>query len=338
MSEIDSLLHLSARLGHEPLLVQASSGNTSLKLGGTLWIKASGRWLADAEREEILVPVDLSTCVECFKHGRALPACDRSLGQRRLHPSIETLMHAVLPQRVVIHVHSVSTIAWAVRSDAQLHLSERLAGLHWKWIPYAPSGLLLAREIESACSRSPQADVFVLGNHGLVVCGEDSRAAESLLLQVERRLATSRRLAAKPKCEHLEHIERLSRWRLPNVEALHALGTDAISRRIAEAGVLYPCQAIFLGRALPLVPCSMPLSAVAHGMHGISASSPFLVVEGSGVLIHENITRAECDTLNGFVEVVQRIATSAPIQYLTEQEVNNALGADGQHYKAVVAS
>ena len=30
-----------------------------MKLYGVLWIKASGKWLAHAGREEILVPVDL---------------------------------------------------------------------------------------------------------------------------------------------------------------------------------------------------------------------------------------------------------------------------------------
>ena len=116
---IDSLLDLSVRIGRNPLLVQASSGNTSLKLDGTLWIKASGKWLAYADREEILVPVDLSECLECLRNSRSLPA------RTHLRPSIETFMHAILPQKVVVHVHSVNTIAWAVRSDASSQLSEQ---------------------------------------------------------------------------------------------------------------------------------------------------------------------------------------------------------------------
>ena len=58
-AEIAELLSLSARLGRDPLLVQASSGNTSIKLDGTLWIKASGKWLAYAN-EETLVPIELA--------------------------------------------------------------------------------------------------------------------------------------------------------------------------------------------------------------------------------------------------------------------------------------
>jgi rhamnose utilization protein RhaD (predicted bifunctional aldolase and dehydrogenase) len=57
-SEIQALIDVSAALGRDPLLVQAGSGNpTSVKIDGVRWIKASGKWLAHAAREEILVPV-----------------------------------------------------------------------------------------------------------------------------------------------------------------------------------------------------------------------------------------------------------------------------------------
>lgn len=45
-SEFEALLDLSARVGADPDLVQGAGGNTSIKEGGTLWIKASGLWLA----------------------------------------------------------------------------------------------------------------------------------------------------------------------------------------------------------------------------------------------------------------------------------------------------
>src|ERR671938_81943 len=78
-SDISALLRFSARIGRDPLLVQASSGNTSLKLNGTLWIKASGKWLAKADQQEILVPVSLSECLERFEQGGSVPTCNGSL-------------------------------------------------------------------------------------------------------------------------------------------------------------------------------------------------------------------------------------------------------------------
>ncbi len=37
-AELQSLLELTQRVGHDPLLTQASTGNSSAKLDGVLWI------------------------------------------------------------------------------------------------------------------------------------------------------------------------------------------------------------------------------------------------------------------------------------------------------------
>jgi len=51
---------MSARVGKNILLVQGAGGNSSVKDGDVLWVKASGTWLADAEDQDIFVPVSLS--------------------------------------------------------------------------------------------------------------------------------------------------------------------------------------------------------------------------------------------------------------------------------------
>jgi rhamnose utilization protein RhaD (predicted bifunctional aldolase and dehydrogenase) len=94
--------------------------------------------------------------------------------------SIETAIHAVLLRRVVVHVHSVNTIAWVIRDDAAVQLQHQLEGLRWQWIPYVDSGLPLSRAIELSLRACPDTEVFVLGNHGLVVGGEDCNAVENL--------------------------------------------------------------------------------------------------------------------------------------------------------------
>jgi len=121
------LRELTQRVGSNPLLAQASTGNSSIKLDGVLWIKASGRWMADARQNEILIPLDLSDV-----HGQCL---QRDLDPAERYPgaSLETAMHALMPHPVVLHVHCVNTIAWAVRDDAREQLRERLDGLRWRW-------------------------------------------------------------------------------------------------------------------------------------------------------------------------------------------------------------
>src|SRR4029077_879553 len=154
-TELTRLRELSARIGNDLLLTQASTGNSSIKLDDVLWIKSSGKWMADASREDILISLDLLEVRERVK--QKVDPADRYSGA-----SIETAMHAVLPHRVALHVHCVNTIAWAVRRDAPVQLQHQMEGLHWQWIPYVPSGLPLAQEIEKVLSVFPRTDVFIL--------------------------------------------------------------------------------------------------------------------------------------------------------------------------------
>jgi len=64
------LRKLSAKLGANLDLVQAGGGNTSLKDNGTLWVKASGKWLVRAMREEMFLPVPQSDILQCMDQGR----------------------------------------------------------------------------------------------------------------------------------------------------------------------------------------------------------------------------------------------------------------------------
>ena len=209
-----------------------------------------------------------------------------------LRTSVETAMHAVLPWPVVLHVHSINTIAWAVRTDARARLAERLCGLSWAWVPYVLSGIPLAREMERAAAASPAAAVFILSNHGLVVCGRTCAEAETLLDEVEGRLAIEPR--ASPPAD-LALLNRLAPpgWQLPANCAVHLLATDPAAVKILGGGVLYPCQAIFL--------------SARTGEPG-----PFRPIAGVGVLVRQSITAVAEETLAGLAAVVSRIEAGGP--------------------------
>ncbi len=329
--ELDRLRQLSARVGSNPLLVQASNGNTSIKREGILWIKGSGKWLARANQEEILIPIELAEAKETVEQGGEIAPRQIS-ANRMMRPSIETAMHAVLPHRVVIHVHSINTIAWAIRSDGIEELTARLRGLHWQWIPYAASGIPLAREIELAVARAKETDVFILANHGLVVCGQDCAATEELLCEVERRLAISARPFPMPDSAVLGNIARFSGWQYPDYDSLHALGTDKAALKILKGGVLYPCQAIFLGLEALTLPSTFAASKLKARLTSGEPPS-FVVVERSGVMLNAKMTSAERATLIGLMEVVRRTAESAQLRYLTREEVAKVVNEGGRGYR-----
>ena len=325
-AQITSLRELSARIGSDPLLTQASTGNSSMKLDGVLWIKASGKWMADATRKDILIPLDLREVRECVKQ-QVDPA------GRYASASIETAMHAVLPHRVVLHVHSVNTIAWAVRRDARVQLEHQLDGLRWRWIPYIRSGLPLAREIEKALAASANTEVLVLGNHGLVVGGDDCGAVENLLSEVERRLSIRPRQAPPADYAALVEIANGSAWEVPEDNAVHALGTDAISQAILSGGLLYPCQAVLSNSNAPTLFRSIAGFDPTDQWESRFSTRQFLILEGCGLVVRRTMTLTERKMISGLAQVVQRIGSSAALRYLTEDEVANSSGIISSRYR-----
>jgi hypothetical protein len=114
---------------------------------------------------------------------------------------------------------------------------------------------------------------------------------------------------------------------LPDDGILHALGADTIAQKIRSGGILYPCQAIFLqtgtAQTLPRL--------TEYGIR--ENAGPFLIVEGCGVLINAEITRAEYAMLRSLAQVIQRLDASAPIRYLTEAEVGNVMKFGAGSYR-----
>lgn len=317
--EMALLSDLSVRIGRNTLLTQANTGNVSLKDGQNLIVKASGTWLADAANQNIFARMDLNWAREQVRSGLDPAKQHEAVGQSL--PSVETALHAVLPHRVVIHVHSVNVIAWAVRCDGPACLESRLDGLRWAWIPYVPSGLPLAHAVEHALSAAHETNVFVLANHGLVVAGSTCARAEALLWEVERRVALTARKAPKPDVAALRQVASDSEWRPASNVTVHALGTDPESDRILSGGLMYPCQAIFS----PSDPASLYRAVAGPRLLGpagsLYRSRPFLIVQDWGVVTNSGLSPAGAAILTGLAQVVRRIPEYAAVRYLTEQEI-----------------
>jgi hypothetical protein len=105
-SEFDQVRELTALIGNDRSLTQASTGNSSAKFNGELWVKRSGCWMSAAIRDDIFIRLNLDDVGDCLR--RNLDPSDLFAGA-----SLETAMHAVMPHRIVMHVHSVNAIAWA---------------------------------------------------------------------------------------------------------------------------------------------------------------------------------------------------------------------------------
>ncbi|QND68390.1 class II aldolase [Mesorhizobium loti] len=331
--ELAALRALSASIGQSPHLTQAAGGNTSLKAGDTLWIKASGTWLKDALTDDIMVPVAMAPLL------RAVEQRDRAADQpqgftiaalnpRGLRPSIETTVHALMPQRVVLHVHCVDTISLAVQTDGAAEVARRLDGIEWAYVPYFRPGLPLARGI--AEKLRPDVDVLILGNHGLVVAAETVAEAELLLRRVRSLLARPARATAAPDFAALTVLAGDSGYRLPADVEAHAVALDPESRRMAEAGSLYPDHVIFLGQGSVV---AGPGETVADVIARLGTPPAAILFPGAGVLMRSDASAGADAMQRCLADVTARIDVAARLNYLTAAENDELVNWDAEQYR-----
>jgi len=333
---LQRLVDLSARVGSDLDLVQAGGGNTSIKDADILWVKASGKWLRQAAEDDMFLPVPMAD-IE-----RQLAAQDEKFPEYKtrtgigLRPSVETAVHAVLPQRVVIHVHSVRTIAWAARANGQHGVTPLIAGLNWSWIPYTHPGIPLALRIQDEAAKRP--DVLILENHGLVVAAEECEAAEALLHNVERRLDGAVRAPSAPDLARLEELVRGSEWEIAEDNEVHALATDGRSCLIAAGGTLFPDQCVYLGPSAAIVQAGDTLAAAAERYRARYDFAPvFLLVSGAGVVTRRYMKRAAHELLFALKRVVERIPADAQATYLPASQVARLMNWDAEKYRIAMA-
>jgi rhamnose utilization protein RhaD (predicted bifunctional aldolase and dehydrogenase) len=170
-SELDLF---SRYIGSDSLMVQGPGGNTSYKDETTMWIKASGTKLSDAEEEEIFVGV-------LIENGETL----NSESQRK--PSIEKDFHLLIPFPYVIHTHSFRALSLGITQDFEVRMKElpEIAIVN-----YARPGKdlcnLLSQTIDFAKHKAA-----ILQNHGFLTWGNNMEEAYSILTEFEGGIETS---------------------------------------------------------------------------------------------------------------------------------------------------
>lgn len=203
---LESIVHLSREYGRTPGWVIGGGGNTSIKDSQHLWIKASGATLERITAEQFVrmdrsrldaiwervYPVDPET-----REQQALAdlMAARETGEEHKRPSVETLMHALFPQRIVFHTHPTMLNGLTCSRDGR-EAMERLLGDRALWIPTVNPGYILARTVFDLVQQWRAAHdgdyprILILQNHGVVVAGEDPEEIHTLHREISDALET----------------------------------------------------------------------------------------------------------------------------------------------------
>jgi rhamnose utilization protein RhaD (predicted bifunctional aldolase and dehydrogenase)/NAD(P)-dependent dehydrogenase (short-subunit alcohol dehydrogenase family) len=223
-------------LGAEADLVLAGGGNASVKADwcefdgrniAAVYVSPSGMDLAAVTRDA-LVPLE----TERLHRLLALPelrdaAMKRELGLARLvddgrRPSVESLLHAVIPASNVLHTHADAVLALTNTDDPAVLVREALGELP-AVIDYRMPGFTLARYVAQAWTAPgpAEAGALVLVRHGLVTYAATAKEAYALHVELvtraeaflERRAPHGRRLAAAPAAPAATDLNALAELR-----------------------------------------------------------------------------------------------------------------------------
>lgn len=333
------LQEFSASVGNDPLLVQGAGGNISWKDADLLWIKASGTWLAEAVDRDIFVALEIPKLSPLLESGTEdFTAAMAGHGTGR--PSIETSLHALLPHRIVLHVHLVDAIARMAQKDGGPEIARLLKGLEYVTVPYAKPGVRLSDNLRRAMDTNRSANVFLLESHGVVLGAESLDALESLLGDVSARMRIEPRHAVPAPARTRAGSSSATAWKdagyAPSDDvAVNALASDPFALRvIREHWVLYPDHAVFLGGTA----CVVDGEPTEARLRSIAMERPAVVfAEGVGVFERADLTPGARAMLRCFHDVVMRMPPHGDIRSLSMQEVSELLNWDAEKYRQSLA-
>ena len=284
-AELDVICKLSRFYGGDPSIVLAGGGNTSCKVGDHLFVKASGTSLAtitaegflkmDREKLDQLVgakfDADPDTREARYKAAISDACCESELGQR---PSVEVLLHHIVPGTYVVHSHA--TVVNAITCHKRgAELAGEIFGDDIVWLPYVDPGFTLAQKLveclaaHAALTSGAEAKAILMANHGLIVAGNDPETirarTDEVLSKIEARLGDDWQTNAFGRIDTVSNSLKLVRVLAPALrglladegsstlkvitfddseETLSLVGAEA-GKRAAVAGPMSPDQIVY---------------------------------------------------------------------------------------------
>ena len=197
--ELGARVYTSRLLGRDKSLVLHGGGNTSVKIREKdlvgreetiLYVKGSG-WDLELIEPAGFSPVRMQRLVELSQ----LPALSdpQMVNEMRTHmlradaptPSVEAILHAILPYKYVDHTHSDAVLAVCNTADGE----RRIRGIYGDSVvvvPYVMPGFDLARLAAGIFPReaTPRTIGMVLMNHGIFSFGETARESYERMIEL----------------------------------------------------------------------------------------------------------------------------------------------------------
>jgi rhamnose utilization protein RhaD (predicted bifunctional aldolase and dehydrogenase) len=232
-SKLAMRVYTSRLLGASKDLVLHGGGNTSVKIGDTLYVKGSGWDLASIE-EPGFSPVDLDVLIamaerdelsdsQMVKEQRAALR-----DQSAPNPSIEAILHAIIPFDYVDHTHADAVVTISNTPNGKERIKE-VYGENVLIVDYVMPGFILAKHIYDLTRDTDwnTLEGIVLLNHGIFTFDNDAKESYDKMIE----------LVGKAEDYIAEHTQRAT-----STAATADLASDYIESLSQKVGKLRGCD------------------------------------------------------------------------------------------------
>lgn len=323
MKDRQEIINLCQELSSDNLLVQGTGGNVSWKDDDTLWVKASGTSLKDSLNKEIFLPVDLIHIKDKVTSG----IFDFEINVQNdteLKPSIETLLHALINKKFVIHLHAINPLSYLVRNDFSNILKKITENnITFSVIEYVKPGKALAKSLYSEIISSKIKDVYYLKNHGVIFASDNINELKEIINQ------TCKIMYLKPF--HFDKVEpplseNKSYVPIENL-FLHNFATDNdLLTYIKKNWAIFPDHVVFVGNE--------PSIYKNWDEFMRSNQEPlFIFIKDKGVFHLKAITQNELEQINCYFDVICRQDFNINLSVLTNNQILELINWDAEIYR-----
>jgi rhamnose utilization protein RhaD (predicted bifunctional aldolase and dehydrogenase)/NAD(P)-dependent dehydrogenase (short-subunit alcohol dehydrogenase family) len=206
--DLATRVYTTRLLGGDPQLVLHGGGNTSVKTVmsdadgsevAVICIKGSGWDMGTIEPAGL--PAVRQAELAALARFDTLSDMEMVRQQRRLlmdpsapNPSVEAILHALIPARHVDHTHANAIVALTDQPDGEALVREIFPDAIV--VPYVMPGFVLAKACAKALAAAPGATSMILLKHGIFTWSDDARESYEAMIGLvdlaERRLEKGR--------------------------------------------------------------------------------------------------------------------------------------------------
>ena len=317
-------------LGNDPLLVQGAGGNISFKQDNFIYVKASGMWLADANEKNIFVKLDFSFLRQKLNNKEyGIPVFkDKNI----LKPSIETMFHAILPHKIVLHLHPIIPLLYLVKKKSKNLLAKQIKNkFEYTFIEYKKPGEDLAIAISDHKYNKDLNSIIFLENHGIIIAAENLNEIHECLLKILEMLPQQVNYEYSKEHSNIKELVVLkgSPYKLIHSEKVQQLTSDNLIFHLKNNWALYPDHVVFLGEKPHIIHNKKELDLFLKS----NFQSKLIFIKNKGVYYKNELRQTIKVQLNCYFDIVSRQPKNKLLKSLNFSEIQDLVNWESEKYR-----